>query len=560
MRVLVAYSERTVKRHGTRRELLATVMLAVLVLLAACASDPEPTTGATSDAPRPGGTLTFALATEGDCLDPHVSPADVTAVIQRNVFDSLVAQTPAGKIVPWLATSWKVNGDATEFTFTLRDGVTFHDGVPFDAAAVKANFDHIVAKSTRSQYAVALLGSYAATDVVDARTVRVSFTKPYAAFLAAAATTYLGMQSPRQLTGAADTLCSGGPASVGTGPFRFTEYVKGSRAVFSRNPAYAWAPEGARHNGAAYLDQLVIRFLPEDATRVAALRNGEVLAVDGLPAPNVADLEKVDALHLLKIAPQNANYSIYFNTRREPLADQRVRAAVQRAVDLDTIVKTVYFGQYSRAWSNLAPDNVAYDRSLEGRVRYSPDEANHLLDEAGWKTRDGAGYRVKDGRRLVLEWPYVGAFNREQRLVVSEAVQADLKKVGIEVNLYSLDSGAYTAQRNAGGYDLIAFSWGKSDPDLLRQIYASGQTFNAGGVNGSGIHSAEVDGWLAEGAASTDPAVRRSAYAKVQNYVVDNAFTLPVYVFTRAVGASTRVHDITFDPDAFPLFHDTWLG
>ncbi|EFC83401.1 ABC transporter substrate-binding protein [Parafrankia sp. EUN1f] len=547
------------RRRTARRGTVAAAATVLALVSGACASDPEPT-GSTSTAgtPHSGGKLTFAVNTVGDCLDPHVSPADVTSVIQRGVFDSLVSLTADGKVVPWLAQSWEVSPDAKTFIFHLRDDVTFHDGTKFDAGAVKVNFDHIVAKSTRSQYAVALLGSYTGTDVIDAQTVKVNFAKPYAAFLTAASTTYLGFYSPKVIETAPDTLCADAKSSVGSGPFRFTEFVKGSHATFRRNDGYRWAPSSARHAGAAYLDTLVIRILSEDATRVGGLRSGELDAIDNLPATSVTTLAE-SKLQVLKVLPQNANFSVYFNTVREPFSDHRVREAFQHAVDVDTIVKTVYQGQYDRAWSNLTPKNIAYDPSLEGRITHDTAKANSLLDEAGWTERDGAGYRAKNGRRLVLEWPYVGAFNRDQRDVVMQAIQADLKKVGADVQITSLESGAYTTRRNGGGYDLIAFSWGKSDPDLLRQIYASDQVFTKGGVNGSGISSPEVDGWLAAGAATTDLAARRENYAKVQNYVVDEAYTLPLYVNTRLVGARPSVHDITFDTDAFPIFYDAWV-
>ena len=516
--------------------------------------------GSAAGRPRPGGTLTFAVHTEVDCIDPHVSPMDVTSVVQRGVFDSLVAQNPDGTIVPWLAQRWTVSPDATTYTFTLREGVVFHDGTPFDAAAVKANFDHIAADSTRSQYAVALLGPYLGTQVVDPGTVKVTFARPYAAFLAAASTTYLGFHSPRKIAEEPDTLCSGGPNSVGTGPFRFTEYVKGSHAVFVRNDAYDWAPANAGHSGPAYLDSLVIRFLPEDSSRIAALRGGDIDAADAIPARRVVELAEIPSLRMLKAVPQNANYSLYLNSRREPFSDERVRRAFQHAVDVDLIVRTVYRGQYARAWSTLSPASIAYDPSLEGRIEYSPDKANRLLDEAGWTGRDGDGYRTRNGRRLTVEWPYIDVFNREQRDVVNQAIQGELKKVGVRVDLFSMDSGSYTSRRNAGGYDVIAFSWGKADPDLLRQLYASDQVFSAGGMNASGLRSPEVDAWLAAGAAITDPGARRENYARVQNYVIDKGLTLPVYVFTRTVATRDSVHGITFDADAFPMFHDAWVG
>lgn len=551
------------RRRHSRFLAVAAAFGAAALALAACGGGSGSSSSSTAVAagtPRSGGTLTFAVNTEPDCLDPHVSPADITSVIQRNVFDSLVSQRANGTFAPWLASSWTVSPDARTFTFTLRSGVRFTDGTPFDAAAVKTSFDHITAKSTKSQYAVSLLGSYTGTQVVNPTTARVSFAKPYAAFLGAAATTYLGIESPKQITEHPDQLCAGGPSSVGTGAFVFSKYVRGQSATFTRNPNYTSPPGAAAHQGPAHLSTLVLRFLPEDSARVASLRNGEVDAADAVPPADVSSLSGDDGISLLKVVPQNANYSLYFNTARAPLSDERARKAVVAAINLDQIVASVYFGQYQRAYSNLSPKNVAYDPKLAGRKTYDPATAGRLLDELGYTGRDSAGYRTKDGKRLTLEWPYVGAFDREQRLIVSQAVQADLKKVGIDVHLFSMASGAYTTRRNAGGYDLIAFSWGKSDPDLLRQLYASDQAFTAGGVNGSGLRNPQVDAALAAGAATTDSAKRRAAYATVQEYAINHAYTLPVYVFTRTVGARTRAHGISFDPDAFPLFHDAWVS
>lgn len=188
---------------------LAALAAATALVLSACAG---PSTE--SD----GGELVWSI--EGANLsaghmDPQVSQLDVSGMVQRAVLDSLVFQEDDGTFSPWLAKSWDVSPDSTEYTFTLRDDVTFTDGEPFDAEAVKANFDRIVDPETASAQAASMLGAdfYDGTEVVDDHTVKVSFTQPYAPFLQAASTPQLGFYSPAVLAESADKLKAGGPTS-----------------------------------------------------------------------------------------------------------------------------------------------------------------------------------------------------------------------------------------------------------------------------------------------------------------------------------------------------------
>lgn len=205
---------------------LLTAAVAGLLLLTACSSGGHGTGKSVGGKPVQGGTLTAAVDTEPVSWDIHASTQDITAEIQRRVFDSLVSQGSAGKFHPWLATTWEVSDDYRSYTFHLRKDVTFSDGTRYDASAVKANFDHIVAKSTKSLYAISLLDPYTGTRVVDTYTAKVTFSKPFAPFLKAAATTYLGFYSPKALKADAGQLAAGGAADVGSGPF-----VPGSRIL-----------------------------------------------------------------------------------------------------------------------------------------------------------------------------------------------------------------------------------------------------------------------------------------------------------------------------------------
>ncbi|GII85879.1 peptide ABC transporter substrate-binding protein [Sphaerisporangium siamense] len=531
--------------------------LAVCVLLASCST--AGASGSGGGAPRAGGTLTFTTDIEPDVFDPHVSPADITGVIMRNVLDSLVAEDRDGSFKPWLATSWKISPDGRSYTFRLREDVTFTDGTPFDAAAVKANLDRVVAPATKSQYAAVLIAPYERADVEDPHTVTVRLKRPYAPFLHALSTTYLGIYSPKALREHAADLAAGGPRNVGSGPFLLASRVKGQQAVFTRNPAYNWAPGTARHRGPAYLDKLVIGFLPENATRVGAVGSGQSDVADFLPAGQVRSLTARPGLRVLSQESPGLVYSYYLNTERPPFDRREARLAVRAAIDTALITKAVFAGQYRPAWSPLSPSTPAYDATLENTWPYRPGEADRLLDGLGWTGRDADGYRTKDGKRFAITLLYVPAYTKAERRTYDTAVQDALRKVGVQLTLKPLDAATYTPVRNRGEYDIIAYAWGGSEPDLLRAVFHSGSRLADGGANGARVHDSEVDAWLDQAATTTDRAARADLYAKVQRKVVAEAYSVPAFVASRQLAVRERARDVGFDASAWPLFHDAWV-
>ncbi|KJE19780.1 ABC-type dipeptide transport system, periplasmic component [Frankia torreyi] len=544
--------------------LLFAAATAATLVLTSCGSDSGSGSdaggsGAGSGKPKAGGSLTYALDVEPTCFDLQVNQQGITGDIERGVVDSLVTVDAKGVFHPWLATSWEVASDLKTYTFKLREGVTFTDGTPFDAAAVKANFDRIVDKKTKSQYAATLLGPYTGTDVVDAHTVKVNFSKPFAPFLQGASTPNLGFYSTRSLSRGPDALCAGGSAIVGTGPFVFSSYTKGQSVVLTKNPKYNWAPQQAAHTGAAYLDKVTFRFLTEDTVRVGAVTSGQVDVATSIPPSDTKTVEADKGLQIRKVEDAGGAYNVYLNTAHGPLDDVRVRRAIQLGADVDQAVKTVYFGQYARAWSPLTPATPSYDKTLTNAIAFDPTAAGKLLDEAGWTGRDGQGYRTKDGKRLTVNWPWNPPHTREQREVVAQAIQADLKKIGVEVTRPALDIGAYVSLALNGNYDLYDFSWTRFEPDILRGFFNSASLPATGGQNAANLKDPQVDTWTEAGAATLDRAKRDDLYGKVQHrVVVDDAVVLPIYIPTKLVAIATDVSGLTVDPNGKPLLFDTW--
>ncbi|TVR98388.1 MAG: ABC transporter substrate-binding protein, partial [Trueperaceae bacterium] len=231
----------------------------------------------TAAAQNTGGELTFGVNREADMLDLHVGSSRYDLVPAAQIYDTLLFLTEDGEFLPWLAEEVTFNDDATEYTIRLRPGITFHDGTALDAEALKFNFDRIVDPATMSAKAVGEMGPYNRTEVIDDLTVVVHFDASYPGFLAAISDWRSGgPHSPTAIQADPDGFRF---APVGTGPFRFVEWVQGNRIVLERNPDYAWPRPGTSNDGPAYLDRVVFRTIAEDGSRVVSLRNREI---DGL--------------------------------------------------------------------------------------------------------------------------------------------------------------------------------------------------------------------------------------------------------------------------------------
>ncbi|MEV7816951.1 ABC transporter substrate-binding protein [Streptomyces flaveolus] len=537
-----------------RRTAHGAALLSALVLTAvsACSVGGSTSTGGSPDS---GGSLVYAANQEPDCWDPHVSAQDVTAFVQRPVFDSLVYQAPDGELEPWLARKWTVGDGGKTYTFTLRKGVTFTDGTPLDAAAVKANLDHITARATHSQYAAGLLGPYEGTTVRGPQVVEVRFSRPYAPFLQAASTTYLGMESPASLKQGADRLCAG-TASVGSGPFKAAAYVRGQQRQYVRNAAYAWAPEDAGHSGPARLSAFTIRFMAEDATRVGALTSGQVDAAAALPAQQLATVRRQTRLSVVSRAVPGAVDAFYLNTKGALFSDVRVRRAFRAAIDLDAVVRSVFQGTTTPAASPLSPTTPhAYDATLSTRRSYDPGLAARLLDQAGWTGRDAQGYRTRNGRTLTVVAPVYG-----KPTLFSQAVQGSLKKAGIKLDLAaSTDATEVATRLDKGRYDVVETSWARADGDILDLFFRSTGSTALGGHNFSRLADPQVDAWLSQAQRVQDPAARAAAYAHVQQRTLDQAVVVPGYVVQSTVGMAKRVHGLRMSAGAWPEFYPAWV-
>ncbi|EIV93861.1 ABC transporter substrate-binding protein [Frankia sp. QA3] len=536
-------------RGGTRwRGRWAGVLCGVLgaTLLAACGSDDE-SDGNGTGAPRQGGRLTYAIDLNPTCIDPQQSASATVQVITRGVVDSLVTQDPkTGAIKPWIATSWTVSEDAREYTFKLRHGVTFSDGTPLDAAAVKANFDRIVDPATKSTFSAIYLRGYGGTTVQGKDAFTVRFSAPNAPFLQAASTAFLGLESPASLTKGPEATCL---KPVGSGPFTVNDkYISQKGVTVSRRADYAWGPDGGTQ--ATRLDGLDFRVLPEDRVRVNSLQSGELDAVANVPTGDVKKLQSA-GYQVLSARQPGLPYTLFFNEQHSPWSEPEARKAVRAAIDQDQIVNSIYGGQYPHAYSVLAKATPHYLATLNGRKTYDPAQANRLLDGLGYTQRDGAGYRTKDGKRLTLEWP-LRSPSQKQKAVVAQLIQQQLKSVGIQLVLTPVSVPVQQVAIQKGTYDLLDPSVVSADPNVLIADFGPDSLTR--------VVDPQILAALTAGASTLDPAKRQAAYAQAQQLIFDRADAIPIFDEVYIAAAASKVRGLTFDAQGYPLFSGVWLA
>lgn len=541
--------------HTPRWSAVGATGAVIALMLSACGSggDASDPSGSSASAAR-GGEVVYALDTPISTLDPNVAGAAQEFRVIRQFTDSLVTLDADGTIGPWLATSWEASDDGLSYTFGLRDGVTFSDGTPFDAAAVCFNFDRIADPATGSLAAVGLIGPYKSCEATDDLTAVITLSAPFVPFLNGMSSSFMGMVSPTavQEMGAAAFAM----APVGTGPFIVESYVPNDRVVLTANPDYDWAPASAGHEGAAYLDKVTFQIIADATVRMGSLRSQSVDIVGAVPETEISAVESDTSLQFVSQPAPGVSTQLFFNQESGPLADKAVREAVRSAIDIDGAVTALYFGAFDRAWGPLTPSTTGYDTAVEDSFEFDADRAAELLDEAGW-VPGSDGIREKDGERLTLRYIDQDP-NREKRQDFAEFIRQNLADVGIEVELAFEANAPLTEDRTTGNYDLATLSYGSIDPNVLSMIYASTAipTATTTGFNLGRFSDPKMDELLAAGRTEADLDARLDIYAQIQQRAIDEVDSVGLYVPAYTVATSTSVSGLTFGADGYPVLYD----
>jgi peptide/nickel transport system substrate-binding protein len=509
--------------------------------------------------PVKGGTLTVDLDEQVlPDLDPSYTPEAVAYRVIRGVFDSLVYEGSDGTFTPWLAAKWTANATDTSYTFTLRKGVTFSDGTPLNAAAVKYTFDRIESPAEGSLFAIALLGPYAGSVVNNPYSVTVNFKTPYPGFLEAASQAFLGIVDP---TAAAKEGTVGfGQHPVGSGPFEITANVANQEITEVRNPSYDWGPAGLNHTGPACLSKITFTEVPEESTRAGELEHGQVDAAETILPPDYTTVEGNPNLRLYDVPGAGADYQYLINTQQAPWNNTQLRIALRESINLPALLKGVYQGEYTQAWGPIMPDTAFYDPAVANSWSYDPSQAASILNAAGW-TLGSDGYRHKDGKTLSIS--FIGTSpDRELRQEVSVYIQAYLKAAGIDMSITNYTGTTAITTEEAGNYGMTATSFITASPSILFDFFDSAliPTPGKSGLDASRLDNSTVDKWAVTAEESSSPSVEATYWDDIQEYVVKNAVTIPIELEPYILATSSAVHGLAFDRRDYPMYYGVWLA
>lgn len=553
------------------RRLLA---LAVLTILAGCGDAPDeqtsdaapeqafiyPASDYFEQAPgKPGGTLKVSVALDTGSLDLHAISHTNAQWLGRLIYDNLVYLDDQGRITPWLAKAWEVSEDGKTYTFHLRDDVTFSDGAKFNAEAVRINLEHMRAPATKSPLAAAYIAPYIDGEVVDEYTFRANLREPYAPFLNVLAQSWLSMQSPKAIVENPKALAE---APVGSGPFVVERYTRQQGIRLVRRDDYAWAPDFLRHQGPAYLERIELTFVPESMIRYSSLLGGQHDFTLDAPTQNAAAIRANPELVLhSRIRKGNPFRSVTFNTERFPFDDVRVRKALTQAIDREGLAWVIGFGEYQTKSDYLAINTRFYDPSFTEALKYDPQAAARLLDEAGWSERDADGIRIKDGQRLSVK--LLMSENPAFPSSVAVAIQSDARKAGIQIELDVLPLAQITERRYAGDYQLLGGGyWHSNTPDGLFMLYhsASIPTDKLLGQNVGRLRDETLDRLLSEARRSIDPERLQQLYSQAQQRLTELVPAAPSYESHHIVAHQAYVKGLIFDTSHnTPFFTSVWL-
>ncbi|MFJ4695821.1 ABC transporter substrate-binding protein [Streptomyces sp. NPDC088766] len=530
------------------RRAALTALLTTSVLLTACSSGGGSGSSNDSGRARSGGTLTFAVGSDAGCVDPQQVASNDTVYSLRQIVDSLTDQDPGtGRIVPWLAKSWDISPDTTTFTFHLRSGVTFSDGTPLTAQVVKDNFDAVPKLGALGGLAQGYLSGVESTSVVGPLTVRVKFKQPNAQFLQATSTFSLGIESSASVKRSPQQKCSRGIA--GSGPFTLKQYVQNQSITLAKRADYDWGSSLWTKKGAAYLDKLVFKVVPEAGVRTGSLQSGQVDAISSVGKADEAALKGAHVDLLRRANPGNV-FHLGLNNSRPLLKDVKVRQAILFAIDRQQIVDAVFPTGTQPATSILAHTTPDY-ADLGPELAHDAARAKSLLDSAGWKTGSD-GIRTKNGGRLRLSvtW-FANAATNQPAL---ELIQQQLKAVGIDVVLEERQITQFAPTLQSGDFDAVWGNLTRADPDILRSQYSTRL------ANFYHLPASPLDSLLTQQAATTDAAKRKQLVGQAQRLIVQNAYVVPVVELQTQLGVAKKVHGLGLEASSRIQLHDTWIG
>ncbi len=512
-----------------KRMWMLALVLVLGMVLAACAPAAAPAAPAAEsaapaveEATGPGpdemdGTLIVGRGGDTVSLDAGVVTDGESARVINQIVEPLIRlEGTSTKPIPWLAESWETE-DSQTWTFHLRQGVTFHDGTPFNAEAVKWNLDRI--RDPENEYRFGRTFEYYSYEfgetlgiddviVVDENTVQIVLSQPSAVLPNKLSLGFaFGINSPTAIMEQGDKYGTAAGTSVGTGPFKFVEWIPDDRIVLDRNDDW-WGP---RPN----LAKIIFRSIPDNSARFAELQAGTIHQADlaQTDLPLAAEDPNIQVI----VKPSTSTGYIAFQQCTEPFDKLEVRQAIAHAVNWAALIPAFY-GDYGQLAGSFQPPAIMGSNPDVQPFEYDPEKAKELLAAAG----------LPDGFETDFWYiPVVRGYFPDSK-AIGEAIAADLAKVGIKVNLVTEDWGAYLEDRNLGKFPMWMLGWGSDNGDPDNYIgYHFAHAPGEPKVEDC-YDSPELANLLIQGRTIADTAEREKVYQEAEAIVHADVARIPV--------------------------------
>jgi peptide/nickel transport system substrate-binding protein len=478
-----------------------------------------PTTAPASKSTMATGEATLVLGVDAESLDPLVTTNAFSRSMMKAMFDTLVTLDPQLAPVPALALSWETPNDTT-WRFKLREGVKFHDGSPFNAEVAKYSLERFVDPNTKNPEA-AVLKPITSVKVIDASTLELTTDGPFAGTLSALQNAFI--MSPTAVQAAGDQVAR---KPVGTGQYRFVEWVPGERLVIEANPDH-WGTQ-------AKIQRLIWKPVTEASTRIVALRTGQADLIANIP-PQLSDQITGPDMKLERVP--GILIAIMFNFEMPPFDNLKVRQAMNHAVNIDEIIQFVLGGAATRLAAATKPGMLGHDPDMKPYA-YDPDRAKQLLTEAGFP----------NGFEATLDAP-TGRYLNDK--AVAEAIVGQLNKVGLNITLNLPEYPALV--QKIVGHTSQFYLIGSVEP--ATEI-AFPRAFKTGGAFYQGYGNQEVADLIDRGNQTLDRAAREQIFKRVNQQVQEDAPWLFLYAQQDTYGLRSRLQGFEARPDPYIIVRD----
>lgn len=535
-------------------------LVLLLAALAACtkgeesgkAQAPKETPPQVDLSPAYGDTFVDASIGDASTLLPILATDSASHSVAGLIYNGLVKYDGEYNVVGDLAESWEVSDDNLTITFHLKKGVRFHDGVPLTARDVEFTYRVTMDPNTLTAYR----GDFEpveSVEVVDDYTLRVRYKEPFAPALISWGAAVL----PRHLLEGKDINTSElGRKPVGTGPFRFVEWLTGQRIVLERNPDY-FDTDPDTGMQLPYFSRYVFRIIPDLGVQFNELMAGKIdmMGLKPLQWTRQTDNERFRSQYNKYKYLANAYTYLGYNLEKPMFQDVRVRRALTHAIDKNEIVEGVLQGLGVPATGPYKPGTWVYNPDVP-KYPYDPDRARQLLAEAGWTDTDGDGVLDKDGKPF--RFTVLTNQGNDQRLKTAEIIQQRLKAVGIQIEIRVLEWAAFINEFvKPGKFDAVILGWTiTQDPDLYDVWHSSKAV--PGGLNHTHYRNAEVDDLLVRARKTFDRAERKRLYDRFQEILAEDQPYTFLYVPYALVAVSNRVHGIRPAPAGITYNFERW--